>query len=92
MYLLREVGDPASDWKSYSDSVQEPPVTQETLAKQLGYNRGVSEWCVSMITPVIAHSDIGIAYMDCKHAIMPENDIGREEGRGTTVGVGLTFR
>lgn len=36
--------------------------------------------------------DIGIAYMDCKHAVMLENDVGRKERRETTVGVGLTFR
>lgn len=82
---MREVGDPASDWKPYSDSVQEPlPVSQG--------NSGLQQRCVSIVTPVMLTGDTGIAYMDCKHAIMPENYIGREEGRETTAGVRLTFR
>lgn len=82
---MREVGDPAYDWKLYSDSVQEPlPVSQG--------NSGLKQRCVSIVTPVMLTGDIGIPYMYCKDAIMPENDIGREEGRGTTAGVGLTFR
>lgn len=80
---MREAGDAASDWKSYSNIVQEPlPVSQG--------NSGLQQRCV--VTPVMLTGDIGIAYMECTYAIMLENDIGREEGRGTTVGAGLTFR
>lgn len=86
---MREVGDPASDWKSYSDSVQKPlPVTQGNF----GQASGLQERCVSIVTPLMLIGDIGIAYVDCKHAIVVENDVGREEGRERTVGVGLMFR
>lgn len=57
-----------------------------------GQASGLQQRYVNIVTPVMLAGDIGIAYMDCKHATMLENDVGREEGRETTVGVGLKFR